>query len=298
MEVLICLFFAASIFLIASYFLGKNIPDERSSQFEREIKEKKRTKGFIIPIKLMPIIAPLNRPLIKLLGGEETLKLRLAAGTLRTSINSFLFIKEVLAIGLPLGLYILVGPGIVKPIWLIAAGILGFLLPDLYLKNLTRKRKMEIIKHLPDTIDLLSLCVGGGLDFITGIKWVIERSKPSALIDEFLLVFRELEVGGSRQEAFRNMGKRLDIPEINSFVRTVIQADRMGVSVGEILSVLSDEVRRQRFQRGERMALKAPIKMLFPLIFFILPVIGIVVGAPVMMQFMQQSNVRASIMGK
>lgn len=298
MEVFIYLFFAAGIFLIASYFLAKKIPDERSSQFENEIKEKRRTKGFVVPINLLPIIVPLNRPLIKLLGGEEAMKQKLMAGNLKTSIDSFLFIKEVLAISLPLGLYIFIGAEVVKPIWLLVASFLGFLLPDMYLMNLTRKRKTDIIKHLPDTIDLLSLCVGGGLDFITGIKWVIERSKPSALISEFLLVFRELEMGLPRVEAFRNMGKRLDIPEVNSFVRTVIQADRMGVSVGEILSVLSDEVRRQRFQRGERMALKAPIKMLFPLIVFILPVIGIIVGAPVMMQFMQQSTLKATMMGQ
>lgn len=298
MEVFIYLFFAAGIFLIVSYFLGKSIPDLRSSQFEKEIKEKKRTKGFVVPVNILPLIAPLNRPLIKLLGGDENLKQKLMAGNLKVSIDSFLFIKEVLAIGLPLGLYIFIGMEVVKPLWLLAAGVLGFFLPDVYLQNLTRKRKAEIIKYLPDTIDLLSLCVGGGLDFITGIKWVIERAKPSALVDEFLLVFRELEMGRSRQEAFRSMGKRLDIPEVNTFVRTVIQADRMGVSVGEILTVLSEEVRRQRFQRGERMALKAPIKMLLPLIVFILPVIGIIVGAPVMMQFMQQSTVRASMMGK
>lgn len=298
MLVLIYLFLALGIFLIVSSFLGKTTTVAASSQLQKEIKEKKRSKGFAPSPALLRILLPINILLIKSLGGEEKIRQKLLGGNLKISVDSFLFIKEALAIALPLGLYFFVGAEVVKPLWLVIAAFFGFLLPDMHVKNLTRKRKTEIIKHLPDTIDLLSLCVGGGLDFVTGMRWVIERSKPGALIDEFTLVFRELEMGRSRQEAFRNMGKRLDLPEVYSFVRTVTLADKMGVSIGEILTILSDEVRRQRFQRGERMALKAPIKMLFPLIVFILPVIGIIVGAPVMMQFMQQGALKGTMLSR
>lgn len=292
MIALIYLFIFAAIFLITGNFFGKKPAVYIAPHFEKEIKEKKRSQGLTVPSVLLRVLGPLNRILLKFLGGEENMKQKLLAGRMRMSVESFLFIKLVLAAALSFGLYFF---GIDRPLWLIAAGGLGFFLPDLHLKNIVRKRKTEVIKYLPDTIDLLSLCVSGGLDFVTGLKWVIERSKPSALIDEFYTVFQELEMGRSRQEAFRNMGKRLELPEVYSFVRTVIQADKMGVSVGEILTVLSDEVRRQRFQRGERLALKAPIKMLFPLIVFILPVIGVIVGAPVMMQFIQQGALKGSM---
>lgn len=294
-EVLIYLFLLAGIFLIASYFSDKN-RDYLNPQFKKEIKEKKRSQDLILPPALLNILGPLNAPLLKLLGGEENMKQRIWAGDMNIEPKSFLFIKEILAILLPLGLYFFVGAKTAQPFWLVATGLIGFFLPDLHLKARVHKRKQEIIKYLPDTIDLLSLCVSGGLDFISGLKWVIERSRPSALVREFSLVFQELGMGRSRQEAFKNMGKRLDIPEVYSFVRTIIQTDKMGVSVREILTILSEEIRRQRFQRGERMALKAPIKMLFPLIVFILPVIGIIVGAPVIMQFLQQGALKNAIM--
>jgi tight adherence protein C len=296
-EVLICLFLFAAIFLIASYFSHKGRKfDYLSPQLKKEIQEKKRNQGFAPPAQLVQILKPLNRPILRRLGGEENVKQKLLAAEINITPESFLFIKEMLVIILPLGLYFLLGTKLVKPMWLIVAGLIGFFLPDLHLKNRLHKRKQEVVKYLPDAIDLLSLCVSGGLDFITGIKWVIQRSKPTGLVKEFSLLFQELETGRSKPEAFRSMAKRLDVPEVYSFVRTIVQADKMGVSIGETLSILSDEMRRQRFQRGERMALKAPIKMLFPLIVFILPVIGIIVGAPVVMQFLQQGALKAAIM--
>jgi tight adherence protein C len=82
------------------------------------------------------------------------------------------------------------------------------------------------------------------------------------------------------------MSRRLDIPEISSFVQTIIQAERMGTPVAEAFTILSEDTRMQRFHRGERIALQAPIKILIPLIFFIMPVIGIVIGGPILLQFM------------
>ena len=164
---------------------------------------------------------------------------------------------------------------------------MGWFIPEFYLGRRIKKRRGEIISALPEVVDLLSLCVSGGLDFMSGLKWVIERSRPNALIKEFSFVSRQINMGKRRQEAMKEMSKRLNIPEISSFVRIIVQADKLGTPVSEVLHILSDETRRQRFQRGERLALQAPIKMLLPLILFILPVVAIIVGGPVLLQFMQ-----------
>jgi len=116
---------------------------------------------------------------------------------------------------------------------------------------------------------------------------VVERSPKSPLVNEFSLVIHEVSIGKSRAGALKDMAKRLSLAEVSSFVNTVVHAERMGTSMSDILAILSEEARRQRFQKGERLALQAPIKMLFPLILFILPVVGIIIGGPILLQFMQ-----------
>lgn len=159
-------------------------------------------------------------------------------------------------------------------------------MPDFYITNKVQKKKGLILRAFPDTIDLISLCVGAGLDFMQGLRWVVERCRPSPLTREFSRIIQEVKMGLPRQEALKNMVKRVDLPEISSFVNALIHAERMGAPINQVLAVISEESRLQKFEKAERMALKAPVKMLFPLIFFILPVIGIIVGGPVLIQFM------------
>lgn len=129
----------------------------------------------------------------------------------------------------------------------------------MYLKMRINKRKSEIIKQLPDVLDIFFLVVSAGLDFMTALKLVLERSKPSPLVKEFSVVVREINVGKPREQALKDMSKRLDIPEMSSVVRTVIQGERMGTPMAEIIKLLSEDIRRQRFERGQRTALKAPV---------------------------------------
>ena len=95
-------------------------------------------------------------------------------------------------------------------------------------------------------------------------------------------------MGKSRREALKDMSARLNIPDVSSFVRTLIQAERMGAPVSETLAIISEDSRLNRFRRAERLALQAPMKLLIPLIFFILPTVAIIVGGPIFLQFMQQ----------
>ena len=172
--------------------------------------------------------------------------------------------------------------------WIIAVVIIiGYNLPDFYLKRKIAKRKYLIARRLPETVDLLGLCIEAGLDFVNAIKWVIERTPHTPMTEELVFVIDEIKWGKSRIQALKDMSRRLEIPEMSSFVQTIIQAERMGTPVAEAFTILSEDARAQRFHRGERIALQAPIKILLPLIFFIMPVIGIVIGGPILISFMQ-----------
>ncbi|MFA5144937.1 MAG: type II secretion system F family protein [Candidatus Omnitrophota bacterium] len=165
---------------------------------------------------------------------------------------------------------------------------LAYLIPDLWLKRKISQRKYEIARVLPETVDLLGLCVEAGLDFTTAVKWVIEKKvSANPMVEELALVLDEIKWGKPRSQALKDMAKRLNVPEVSSFVQALVQAERMGTPVGEAFGIISEDTRLQRFRRGERYALQAPIKILLPLIFCILPVIGIIIGGPILLQFTQ-----------
>jgi len=147
---------------------------------------------------------------------------------------------------------------------------------------------------------LLGLCVNAGLDFMLAIKWVIDKSPPSILMTEMNLVLQEINVGKPRRDALRDLARKYELPDLSTFSRTLIQADRMGTSIGDALNILSEDMRVARFRRGETVALKAPIKMLVPLMFFIFPVVAILVGAPIMIDFMRNNTMSgmSSLAGK
>ncbi len=166
------------------------------------------------------------------------------------------------------------------------AAIIGFIIPEIWVNKKVAQRKYMVARVLPETIDLLGLCVEAGLDFTSAAKWVLEKVPLNPLMEELSFVLEEIKWGKPRTQALKDMSKRLEIPEISSFVQTLVQAERMGTPVSEAFLILSEDARMQRFHRGERFAMQAPIKILIPLIFCILPVIGIVVGGPILLQFM------------
>ena len=163
------------------------------------------------------------------------------------------------------------------------------MLPEYWLKGKIKKVKNTIIKELPDSIDLLGLCVNAGLDFMLALKWVVEKSPPSVMINELNVLLQEINVGKTRRDALKDMASKFELPDLSSFARTLIQADKMGTSVSEALNILSEDMRIARFRRGEQMAMKAPLKLLVPLLFFIFPVVGILVAGPIFLQFIESN---------
>jgi tight adherence protein C len=144
-----------------------------------------------------------------------------------------------------------------------------------YLSSRARKRHVSMQRELPDALDLLSVSVEAGLGFDSALHHVVEKSR-GVLAREFMVTLNELQMGKTRREALRDLGKRTGVEDIITFAGAVIQADQLGVPITNILRTQAAQVRMKRRQRVEEQAMKAPVKMLFPLVFFIFPGIFIV----------------------
>ncbi len=167
--------------------------------------------------------------------------------------------------------------------WIIILAILGWKFPDLYLYHCLKERKKEIQSRLPDILDLLTVSVEAGLGFDAAISKVVEKSK-GILAKEFSRVLQEIQMGKPRREALRSLSNRTQVEDVSAFVGAVIQADQLGVSIGNVLRLQSEAIRQKRKQRAEETAMKAPVKMLIPLVVFIFPTLFIVLLGPAMIQ--------------
>ncbi len=166
------------------------------------------------------------------------------------------------------------------------AGALGFFLPLLWLRSKISSRQMEIIKSLPDALDLLTITVEAGMGFDGAIQKVAEKW-DNELSKGFSKVTQEMRLGIPRRDALKNMDKNMGVSDVTTFVAAIIQAEQLGVSIAKILRVQSEQMRTKRRQRAEEMANKAPIKMLFPMVFLIFPALFIILLGPAVLVIME-----------
>jgi len=210
----------------------------------------------------------------------------IAAGRREVSPTAFLAGKAGLAIGgLVLGSALAAPLGPTAGVGLataLAGG--GFIAPDLLLTSRARRRRELVQSELPDTLDLLAVSVEAGLGFDAAIAKLIEHMEGT-LPEELSLALSEMRIGRSRQEALRKMAERVDAPEMSAFVRAVIQAEQLGISLSRILKVQAEDARRRRQTAAEEQAMKAPVKMLFPTVLFIFPAMFIVILGPAILSF-------------
>lgn len=165
-------------------------------------------------------------------------------------------------------------------------GFVAFMGPDSQLDKKVEARRSELRTSLPDTLDLLVISVEAGLGFEQALDRVIDNV-PGALSTEFATVLGETRAGASRSDALRSMEQRCDVPEVRSFVLAMIQADTFGVSIGRVLRSQADEMRTKRRQRAQEQAMKAPVKMLLPMVFCIFPALFVVVLGPAVINISQ-----------
>jgi tight adherence protein C len=155
----------------------------------------------------------------------------------------------------------------------------GYTIPSAGVSARASKRQKEIRKAMSDTMDLLTISVEAGLGFDAALAQVV-RNVPGALSEEISRMLQEMQIGVGRADALRHLNDRTEVPELDGFVLSMIQADKYGVGVAKVLRAQSTELRQKRRQRAEEQAQKVPMKLLFPMIFMILPALFIVILGP------------------
>lgn len=210
-------------------------------------------------------------------------KLLLAGGPSRWDAGRILAVKVVgtaagaalgAAMSARLGLGGLVGPGL--PVLL---AYLGYVTPNALLDSAAGRRQAAMRRALADTMDLLTISVEAGLGFDAALAHV-RRNVPGPLSGEIARMLHEMQLGIPRVEAFRHLAERTDVEELNAFVLAMIQADRFGISVANVLRAQSKELRTKRRQLAEYKAMRIPVKILFPTVFCVLPALLIVIAGP------------------
>lgn len=211
---------------------------------------------------------------------------RTGVGYLMTA-DEFIALRILTATGLPIVVWLCMGAlKIHEPLWIVISPLLGFLLPDIWLNDTRQKRERDVIRTLPVYLDFITMCVEAGLNFQGALGQAMEKAPPGPLRNEFAIVLRDMRSGLSRADALRRMAERLDITEITSFVSAIIQAEKMGASLAAVLRVQAEQRRNERFQKAEKTAMEAPVKLVGPLIIFIFPVTFMILGFPIAMKFL------------
>ena len=225
---------------------------------------------------------------------QSALRLRLMHAGYRAPRAMLLYFaaKSVLALAAPGLLFILLQfarPGLSSGLQLallLLVAALAYYLPNVVLARLVERRQRQIFESFPDAADLMLVCVESGLGLDAAMQRVTDeiRLKSRALAEELQLVNLEVRAGSARAQALRNLAARTGVEEVVTFSTMLVQADRFGTSIGDSLRVFSDEMRSRRHFRAEELAAKIPLKLLFPLVFFIFPSLMLVLLGPAFIQ--------------
>jgi len=240
---------------------------------------------------IKPMLGKWSRSLVKMLPAEKEAGLgrRINYANLQSKITprEFLAIKYLAgALAAILGgiTGTIQGCQVLSFVFYVLLGLLaGWYGPDFYLQVKGRERQQAIEKNLPDVLDLLTVSVEAGLGFDGALLKVVEKSK-GPLAKEFNLTLQEISVGKPRAEALRDLSDRTGVDDLAYFTSAVILADQLGLSIGNVLRLQAEQIRLKRRQQAEELAMKAPVKMLIPMIFLIFPAIFVVLLGPAVIQ--------------
>ena len=305
--ILVALFFVAIIAVIGSVVLMRR---SESDPLQARINEYagREEQVSIDDIEMsMPITDRVFLPIIRRISDfvvrytpqttlERTAEMLEQAGVRRLSAAEFWAWRGVATVAMAVIFFIILGGyDLTTPVRLaytVLATGLGFMLPQMLLSSKITRRKQAIMKKLPDALDLMTICVDAGLTFDGAMSKVNEKW-DDPLANDFGRVIYEMQLGKSRRQALRDMSDRMDVADVTSFIASVLQADQLGVSVGRVLRIQSEQMRLRRRQRAEEKAQQASLKMLFPLIFLIFPSMFVVLLGPAIFRVVRSSALRS-----
>ena len=243
---------------------------------------------------IKPALDGIGRTLMRMapaeLVGTLEKKIVMAGRPYGLSARTWFGIQTLFTIVMPIGLLVLLLQARADmargSLLILAVAGIGLLLPNLILNGKIRDRQKSILKTMPDVMDLLTVSVEAGLGFDAALSKVVEKM-PGTLSVEFGVLLSEIKVGKARKDAMYQMADRIGVQDFRSFISAVIQADQLGVSLGRVLRIQSEQIRLNRRQRIQEKAMKAPIKMLIPMVVFIFPAIFIVLLGPTAINLMK-----------
>jgi tight adherence protein C len=201
-----------------------------------------------------------------------------------------MYLSAIFACVFPL-LFLVANPPTVLPLLpflLILFAAVGFYLPLRKLQDAAKKRQKEIRLALPYTIDLLTVSIEAGLEFVQALSRIVGKSRPGALKDELTITLHQLNMGTPRPEALTELAERVDLDEVKSLTSLIIQSYQLGSSMGPTLRAQAEVMRTRRMQRAEKLAQEAPVKMLFPIMIFIVPCVFLIILGPLGLELWKQ----------
>jgi tight adherence protein C len=218
---------------------------------------------------------------------ELEVKLRAAGYPFGLRAGGWIVLRIFAGVFLPVGFFYLIKTsamtGTIKLMLFSIVALIGIVYPNTMLRTRMNVRQKKLLLQLPDTLDLLTISVEAGLSLDAAIDKVVEKSKGE-LPSEFEIVLNEMKLGKTRRNALSSMSQRCNVSEITSFISAVIQSEQMGVGIARVLRIQAAQARDKRKQRAKEQAMKAPVKMMIPLVVCIFPTIFIVILGPAVIQ--------------
>lgn len=183
--------------------------------------------------------------------------------------------------------FMLLTTGEVEMMYVLMAAVVGFVLPEVWVMDARGKRDREIVRTLPVFLEYITMCVDAGLNFAGGLKQAVDKGPHGAMRNEFRIVLRDINSGQTRAEALRRFEARVTLKDVSIFVSAVVQAEKMGSSMKNTMLVQVQQRIEERFQRAEKAAMQAPVKLVFPLIVFIFPLTFMILLFPIVVKFIE-----------
>lgn len=276
------------------FYIGWNLfSGEVQASAAKQLSDQRRTSSSLLLRMSRPLYNSLVMPYSRKIKAENWKK-KWKRMIISAGLEEEIDVEELLAFKIFLGVVVplffwayTMANGSPLKWWLVLGiGIFGYIYPGAWVSGRRKRRHLEISLQLPFVIDLLTLSTEAGLDFIGALQKVVEKTRPGPLVEEIERLLQEIQLGTTRSDALRNMAWRIDLTPINSLVAVLVTADQMGSPIGGVLRVQSELIRNKRFTDAEKKGAAASQKLLFPLIFFIMPAVFIMIFGPVILSFL------------